>query len=106
MLEAYKIENEFGRKVTAYKGSLSIDGVERDVNFFQVGRVALMYQTTDTEISGVWDKEAGDFVQLDKGEYRNAILKGLRVARKQASIDILKLPVSAWRQHNNENIIN
>lgn len=95
VLEAYKIENEFGRKVTAYKGSLSIDGVERDVNFFQVGRVALMYQTTDTEISGVWDKEAGDFVQLDKGEYRNAILKGLRIARKQASIDILKLPVSA-----------
>ena len=95
VLEAYKIENEFGRKVTAYKGSLSIDGVERDVNFFQVGRIALMYQTTDTEISGAWDKEAGDFVQLDKGEYRNAILKGLRIARKQASIDILKLPVSA-----------
>ncbi|MCP3906598.1 MAG: DUF3450 domain-containing protein [Oceanicoccus sp.] len=95
VLEAYKIENEFGRKVTAYKGSLSIDGVERDVNFFQVGRIALMYQTTDTEISGAWDKEANDFVQLDKGEYRNAILKGLRIARKQASIDILKLPVSA-----------
>ncbi|MEE8059739.1 MAG: DUF3450 domain-containing protein [Pseudomonadales bacterium] len=95
VLEAYKIENEFGRKVTAYKGSLSIDGIDRDVNFFQVGRVALMYQTTDTEISGVWDAEAGDYVQLDKGEYRNAILKGLRIARKQASIAILKLPISA-----------
>ncbi|WP_101758753.1 DUF3450 domain-containing protein [Oceanicoccus sp. KOV_DT_Chl] len=95
VLEAYKIENEFGRKVTAYKGSLQIDGVERDVNFFQVGRIALLYQTTDTETSGAWDKEAGDFVELDKGEYRTAIMKGLRVARKQASIDILKLPISA-----------
>jgi hypothetical protein len=95
VLEAYKIENEFGRKVTAYKGSLSIEGVDRDVNFFQVGRVALLYQTTDTEISGAWDQEAGDFVSLDKGEYRNAILKGLRVARKEASISILKLPISA-----------
>ena len=95
VLEAYKIENEFGRKVTAYKGSLSIDGVERDVNFFQVGRIALLYQTTDTEISGVWDKAGGEYIQLDKGEYRNAILKGLRIARKQASIDILKLPISA-----------
>jgi hypothetical protein len=74
---------------------LSIDGVERDVNFFQVGRIALLYQTTDTEISGVWDKASSDFIQLDKGEYRNAILKGLRIARKQASIDILKLPISA-----------
>jgi multidrug efflux pump subunit AcrA (membrane-fusion protein) len=95
VLEAYKIENEFGRKVTAYKGSLPIEGVDRDVNFFQVGRVALLYQTTDTEVSGAWDKAAGEFVQLDKGEYRNAILKGLRVARKEASIEILKLPISA-----------
>ena len=95
VLEAYKIENEYGRKVNAYKGSLTIDGTERDVNFFQVGRVALLYQTVDTEISGAWDKEAGEFVQLDKGEYRSAILKGLRVARKEASIDILKLPISA-----------
>ncbi len=95
VLEAYKIENEFGRKVTSYKGSLSIDGVDRDVNFFQVGRIALLYQTTDTEISGAWDKSVGDFVQLDKGEYRNAILKGLRIARKEASIEILKLPISA-----------
>jgi hypothetical protein len=95
VLEAYKIENEFGRKISAYKGSLSIDGVDRDVNFFQVGRIALLYQTTDTEISGAWDKEAGDYVQLDKGEYRNAILKGIRIARKEASIEILKLPISA-----------
>jgi hypothetical protein len=95
VLEAYKIENEYGRKIDAYKGSVEIDGVEREVNFFRVGRVALMYQTTDTEISGAWDKESKSFVQLDKGEYRNAILKGLRIARKQASIDILKLPVSA-----------
>lgn len=95
VLEAYKIENEYGRKVSSYKGSLDINGIERDVNFFQVGRVALLYQTTDTEISGHWDDEANDFVELDKGEYRNAILKGLRIARKQASIDILKLPISA-----------
>ncbi len=95
VLEAYKIENEYGRKVSAYKGSLKINGVDRDVNFFRVGRVALLYQTTDTEISGYWDEEANDFVELDKGEYRNAILEGLRIARKEASIDILKLPIPA-----------
>lgn len=95
VLEAYKIENEFGRKVTAYKGSLTVNGSERDVNFFQVGRVALLYQTTDTENSGVWDAASGDFIDLDKGEYRNAILKGLRIARKEATIGILKLPIPA-----------
>jgi hypothetical protein len=95
VLEAYKIENEYGRKIDAYKGSVEIDGVERDVNFFRVGRVALLYQTTDTEVSGAWDQASRSWVQLDSGEYRNAIMKGLRVARKEASIDILNLPIAA-----------
>ena len=95
VLEAYKIENEYGRKIDAYKGTVAIEGVDREVNFFRVGRVALLYQTTDTEISGAWDKAAQQFVQLKKSEYRSAILKGLKIARKQASIDILKLPIPA-----------
>ncbi|MEE4192439.1 MAG: DUF3450 domain-containing protein [Halieaceae bacterium] len=95
VLEAYKIENEYGRKIDAYKGSVDIDGVERDVNFFRVGRIALLYQTTDTEVSGAWDQASRSWVALDRGEYRAAILKGLRVARKEASIDLLAVPVPA-----------
>ncbi len=95
VLEAYKIENEYGRKIDAYKGSVEIDGVERDVNFFRVGRVALLYQTTDTEVSGAWDQASRSWVPLERGEYRNAIMKGLRIARKEASIDLLNLPIAA-----------
>ncbi|KAA1189711.1 DUF3450 domain-containing protein [Pseudohalioglobus sediminis] len=95
VLEAYKIENEYGRKIDAYKGAVEIDGVERDVNFFRVGRVALLYQTTDTEISGAWDQQSRSWVPLERGEYRNAIMKGLRIARKEASIDLLNLPIAA-----------
>jgi hypothetical protein len=95
VLEAYKIESEYGRKIDAYKGSVEIDGVERDVNFFRVGRIALLYQTTDTEISGAWNQRSRSWVSLDRGEYRNAIMKGLRIARKEASIDLMNLPVAA-----------
>lgn len=95
VLEAYKIENEYGRKIDSYKGSVEIDGVERDVNFFRVGRIALLYQTTDTELSGAWDQHTRSWVPLDRGEYRNAIMKGLRIARKEASIDLLNVPVAA-----------
>ncbi len=95
VLEAYKIENEYGRKIDAYKGSIEIDGVERDVNFLRVGRIAFLYQTTDTELSGAWDQESRSWVPLDRGEYRNAIMKGLRIARKEASIDLMNLPVAA-----------
>jgi hypothetical protein len=95
VLEAYKIESEYGRKIDAYKGSVEIGGVERDVNFFRVGRIALLYQTTDTEVSGAWDQSSRSWVELDSGEYRNAIMKGLRIARKEASIDVLALPIAA-----------
>lgn len=95
VLEAYKIENEYGRKIDAYKGNVDIDGVERDVNFLRVGRIALLYQTTDTEVSGAWDQASRSWVALDRGEYRNAIMKGLRIARKEASIDLMSIPVAA-----------
>ena len=95
VLEAYKIENEYGRKLDAYKGSVDIDGAERDVNFLRVGRIAFLYQTTDTELSGAWDQENRTWVPLDRGEYRAAIMKGLRIARQEASIDLLTLPIPA-----------
>ena len=74
---------------------VEIDGTERDVNFLRVGRIALLYQTTDTEISGAWDQASRSWVPLERGEYRNAIMKGLRIARKEASIDLMNLPVAA-----------
>ena len=95
VLEAYKIESEYGRKIDAYKGSVEIDGVERDVNFLRIGRIALLYQSTDTEVSGAWDQAGRTWVPLSRGEYRNDILKGLRIARKEASIDLMNLPVAA-----------
>jgi len=95
VLEAYKIENEYGRKIDTYVDTIEVEGVEREVNIFRVGRIALLYQTTDTEISGAWDNKAGQWVKLDSGEYRSAIQQGIRIANKQASIDILTLPVAA-----------
>ena len=95
ILEAYKIESEYGRTIETYKDSLNIDGQDREVNVFRVGRIALMYQTTDTSLSGAWDTSAKQWAPLDSGEYRSAILKGIRIAKKQASIDVLSLPISA-----------
>ena len=95
VLEAYKIENEYGRKIDSYKGVADVAGSERNVNFLRIGRIGLLYQTNDGEHSGAWDKTQGRWVELDAGDYRGAIQKGLRIARKQASIDIMKLPIPA-----------
>ncbi|GAA5315855.1 MAG: DUF3450 domain-containing protein [Candidatus Pelagadaptatus aseana] len=95
VLEAYQIESEYGRKVDSYEDTLEIGGQEREVNVLVVGRIALMYQTKDTEISGAWDQSQRKWVELDSGEYRSAIRKGIRIAEKQASIDIMNLPILA-----------
>ena len=90
-LEAYKIESEYGRFLETYKQVVG----EREVNILRVGRVALMYQTDDGEETAAFDPATREWVQLDGGEYKNAVTKGIRIAEKQASIDVLKLPVSA-----------
>lgn len=94
VLEAYKIESEYGRKINTYAREINIDGAVREVTMLRVGRVALMYQTPDMEHTGMWDSDRGGFVALDSS-YKDAVRKGIRIANKQANIDILDLPVSA-----------
>jgi len=95
VLEAYNIEAEYGRKVETYSETLTIDGQERQVNILAVGRVALVYQTKDAAETGAWDKSSGSWVALSSGDYRSAVLQGIKIAKKQASIDVMQLPISA-----------
>lgn len=93
VLEAYQIENEYGRTIEAYKGTASVDGKDREVDFLRIGRVALIYQTIDRAQTGMWDKQQNTWVSLPATTYRNQITKGLKVARKQIAPDLLMLPI-------------
>jgi hypothetical protein len=92
--EAYQIENEYGRTIETYQGTLEINGAERTLEFLRVGRVALVYQTLDGSEIGGWDQQQGKWVEL-ADEYRDSIRKGIRIARKQMAPDMIRLPVSA-----------
>lgn len=94
VLEVYKIESEYGRKIDTYTDTLKIDGVEREVTVLRVGRIALLYQTADMQHTGMWDNKKQHYVALDSS-YNNAVRKGMRIANKQANIDILELPIAA-----------
>lgn len=94
VMEAFQIENEYGRTIENYKGSLEVDGLVREVDFLRIGRVALIYQTTDGQRQGVWDQKAGEWKALDS-EYRNRIRQGFRVARRQIAPELLILPFPA-----------
>ncbi len=95
VLELYDIESGYGNTIEQYTGLLPVDGQERQVTFFRVGRIALLYQTADQNQSGVWDARANQWQPLSSGEYRSATAKGIRIAKKQAAIDMLELPISS-----------
>lgn len=94
ILEAYQIENDLGRTIEAYRGELVTNGTTRTVDFLRLGRVALFYQTLDGAEVGAWDPETKSWVQL-AGEHRSEIRRGIRIARKQAAPDLLRLPLPA-----------
>jgi hypothetical protein len=94
ILEAYQTENDFGRTIEAYRGDLAGDGETRIVDFLRVGRIGLFYLTEDGSEAGTWDRASGGFVELGRGA-RSEIRQGLRIARKQAAPDLLRLPLPA-----------
>ncbi len=95
LVEAYQIENEYGRTIESYRGELQIgDGPLRTVDFLRFGRVVLIYTTLDGSEAGVWDGGTNSWGELD-GSYRTAVREGLRIAQQQSAPDLVVLPVQA-----------
>ena len=95
VIEAYQIENDYGRTIEAYKDTVDIDGVTQEADFLRIGRVSLAYQTVGGGTTGAWDKDSGQYVKLDDAEFKNQVAHGLKVARKQVAPDLLVVPVAA-----------
>ena len=93
VMEAFQIENEYGRTIEAYTDTIEIDGGVREVEFLRIGRVALLFQSADGSMTGVWDEESNSWNMSD--EHRNEVKKGLRVANELIAPELLLLPVPA-----------
>lgn len=92
VLNAYQIENDFGRSMTAYSDEVEVDGTHRNVEVLQVGRVALLYQTTDGEETGFYNKQERSWQKLDDS-FQAAVRTGLRMAKKQVGQNLLPVPI-------------
>lgn len=95
VIEAFQIENDYGRTLEAYRGTLEVDGTSQQVDFLRVGRVALLYQSPGGERSGRWNQGTRSWETLSGAEFRVNIARGLAMARKQSAPDLLVLPVAA-----------
>lgn len=95
VMEAFQIENDYGRTIEAYKGSVKIDGKDREVDFLRIGRTVLVYQSISREHTGMWNQKTRQWEALPAETYRNQVAKGLKVARKQVAPDLLMMPTPA-----------
>ncbi len=95
VLELYSIELQYGRGIEAYTDTIELGGAEREVDILRIGRVALVYQSTDGAETGAWNKDSQSWEELSAGDYATAVRKGVRIAKKQATIELLNMPVSA-----------
>jgi hypothetical protein len=94
VIEAYQIENEYGRTIEAYRGLQTVDGKELTVDFLRVGRISLVYQTLDGKQQGFWNQKERKWEELSSS-YRKSIQQGLKMARKQSAPNLMTLPVPA-----------
>ena len=94
VMEAYQVETEYGRTMEAYPGSLQQGGQEKTVDFLRVGRVGLLYRSLDGREMGFWNPTSRSWQPLAE-DYRRPLSQGFRMARKQVTPDLLKLPVPA-----------
>lgn len=93
LLEVYQIEVEYGRTMNAYPGKLE-DG--RDVHFVHLGRLSLMYRTTDGAETAYWDANEGAWI-VDR-DYSRAVEEALEMAEEAVAPDLVTLPIPAARE--------
>jgi hypothetical protein len=94
VLEAYEIEKDYGSAVEAWEATETFDGKEITADFVHVGRIALIAQSKDLKNAWVWDNSARNWVKLGD-EFLKDVTKAIRMARKQAPMDLIKLPIFA-----------
>ena len=92
ILEAYQVENDYGKTIEAYRGIQKKGDKELTVDYLRIGRTALVYQTLDAKKSALWNPTARSWEELSSS-YRKSIGEGLKMARKQTAPQLLKLPI-------------
>jgi seryl-tRNA synthetase len=90
LMEAYQIEMEYGRTMSAYKQALD-DG--REAELVRLGRVVLLYRVIEGGETGYWDNTQKKWV-ADPAS-RAAIENDLRIAKEEKAPDLIIVPVPA-----------
>lgn len=105
VVEAYRIEAEYGLSIEAYAGSLSSspEAEPVSVDFVRIGRVGLYYLSLDGKRAGMWDVAAGAWRELPQ-EYCADLQSAMDIAQKLAPPDLIRLPLPTAAAHKGETL--
>ncbi len=97
ILEAYQIENDYGRSLEAYSGNLNTvaSGSDQEVVFLKLGRVSLIYQTLDGEESNLWNASTESWQALNSQQNKQ-VSQAIKMAREQIPSNLVQLPVAVY----------
>ena len=94
VLDAYSIENEYGNRIASYEGEIQVNGEDVSVEFFNLGRTALLALTLDQQTAWAWDNDTRAWQELG-GEYLDSVIQATRMAQNLVPQDLIKLPIKA-----------
>ena len=85
---------DYGTTSEWYREELNVDGAVREYNMLRVGRIGLYFQSDDTNITGWYNPESGQY-ELLGNDHRNEIRKGMRIARQLIAPELILIPLPA-----------
>lgn len=96
ILEAYQIENDYGRTIETYDSFVDPENSDekQHVTFLKIGRVAYLYQTHDGKQSFHWSREKEAWLPLNS-RYNEQISEGIKMANEQIPSNLMFVPVAA-----------
>ena len=90
ILEAYRIEAEYGFAFESYRAKLDKENIV--VDFMHIGRNSLIYRSLDGRKIWAWDRYTADWQPL-RIKYRYPIKRAFNIAHRGTAPEILLLPV-------------
>ncbi len=97
LLQALQVEAGYGRDLQTTDAVLNLYGIgETEVSLLRIGRVAMFYLSLDGTHVGRWNGKTELWEPLDKG-YIRPIRRGLDMAERKRSVELVKIPLGSDR---------
>jgi len=92
ILEAYQIENDYGRTIEAYDRKLNGNDQEKMVTYLKIGRLAYFYQTFDGEQTYRWSSISQAWELLNDSD-NQSVQTAIAMAKERLPSDLLLVPI-------------